>query len=98
MTGINLYSRQGHCSYREGGTVTGVDRPLRELVFCNNTSIISYVHTAMVLGTLHVWRMGRFERTIGQKCTLYESYVLNPPRSNLLRDPNTNFRIEYTLQ
>ena len=43
MTVINLYSRQGHCSYREGGTVTGVDWLLRELVFCNNTSIISYV-------------------------------------------------------
>jgi len=44
MTVIHLYSRQGHCSFREGGTVTGVDWPLRELVFCNNTSIISYVH------------------------------------------------------
>ena len=41
---------------------------------------------------------GRFERTIGQKCSLYESYVLNPPRGSLLRDPNTNFRIDYTLQ
>ena len=47
MTVINLYSRQGHCSYREGGTVTGVDWPPRELVFCNNTSIISYVHNTV---------------------------------------------------
>ena len=37
---------------------------------------------------------GRFERTIGQKLTLFESYVLKLLRVNQLRDPNTNFRIE----
>ena len=42
--------------------------------------------------------MGRFERTIVEKVTLYANYVPNLPRSNLLRDPNTNFRIDYTLQ
>ena len=41
---------------------------------------------------------GRFERTIGQKCTLYANYVPNRPRSNLLRDPNHSLRIEYALR
>ena len=41
---------------------------------------------------------GRFERTIGQKLTLFESYVLKLLRVNQLRDPNTNFRMEYTLR
>ena len=37
---------------------------------------------------------GRFERTIGQNLTLFESYVLKLLRHGVLRDPNTNFRIE----
>eukprot|EP01048_Picozoa_sp_COSAG05_P007355 COSAG05_NODE_517_length_9060_cov_7.019306_2_plen_50_part_00 len=40
----------------------------------------------------------RFERTIGQKCSLYANYVPNLPRGSLLRDPNHSLRIDYTLQ
>ena len=41
---------------------------------------------------------GRFERTIGQKCTLFANYVPNVLRHGVLRDPNHSLRIEYTLQ
>ena len=47
-------------------------------------------HMILVHGTL--------ERTIEEKCSLYESYVLNPLRHGGLRDVNTNFRIEYPFQ
>jgi len=61
------------------------------------------IFTAISQGppTYHAWicmAHGRFERTIGQKLTLFESYVLNPPTVNQLRDPNTNFRIELGLR
>ena len=41
---------------------------------------------------------GRFERTIGQKVTLYANYVPNLPTVNQLRDPNHSLRIEYALR
>ena len=40
----------------------------------------------------------RLNTTFLRKVTLYANYVLNPPRSNLSRDPNHSLRIDYTLQ
>ena len=48
------------------------------------------LHTILVHGTL--------ERTIEEKGSLYESYVLNPLRHGVLRDLNTNFRIDSPFQ
>ena len=42
----------------------------------------------------HVWRIGRFERTIVEKVTLYANYVPNVLRHGVLRDPNHSLRIE----
>ena len=50
----------------------------------------THLHTVLVHGTL--------EALFFKKGTLYESYVLNPPAVNQLRDVNTNFRIDYTFQ
>ena len=63
-----------------------------------SVDIASRKPAIMVRSTIHVWRMARFERTIGQKCTLYESYVPKLLRHGVLRDPNHSLRIEYTLQ
>ena len=41
---------------------------------------------------------GTLERTIVEKGSLYESYVLNLLRHGGLRDANTNFRIDSPFQ
>ena len=55
---------------------------------------------AMVPSHIQFCTYGTLERTIVEKSSLYESYVLNPPavKSLQLRDANTNFRIDYTFQ
>ena len=80
MTVIHLYSRQGHCSFREGGTVTGVDWPLRELVFCNNTSIISYVHSALTRLGHHAGHLPFFPRDATFR-PLYPTWYHSPAAS-----------------
>ena len=49
----------------------------------------------MVPSYIQFCMYGTLERTIVEKGSLYENYVLNLPAVIQLRDTNTNFRIDF---